>query len=209
LAARPPRERVLELGAEPAGSRFLAATVPLVHAAAPAYFDWVFGGRAEALARLERWLARPSSEVALDRVTLLLEDDAVHGASVALAGAELAACRSADGRALLAETPSAGRGALLGRLAAVRSLFAPVAAEEWYLSKVAVAPGRRGRGIGRRLVESYLERGTAAGFSRFRLDVEAGNSVAIGLYESLGFRVTHDTSSDSAKMRYLGMTMEA
>jgi ribosomal protein S18 acetylase RimI-like enzyme len=202
-------ETLLPLGDEPSAARFLPATVPLVHEAAQTYFDWLFGGPNDALAHLDRWLRRPSSEVALERVILLLERDLVQGAYVALSGADLAACRKADGRALLTNTPRDGRPALLRRLGAVRSLFAPVAADEWYLSKLAIAPAARGRGLGGRLVEAYLDQGAAAGFTRYRLDVEADNAGAVKLYAAHGFRVMHEASSDSAKMRYLGMTMEA
>jgi ribosomal protein S18 acetylase RimI-like enzyme len=109
----------------------------------------------------------------------------------------------------LGETERGARTALLDRLGAVRSVFAPVASDQWYLSKLAVAPNARGRGLGRRLVEAYLRSGEDAAFRRYRVDVEAANAPAIRLYESHGFRVVHDASSDRAGIRYLGMTMEA
>jgi ribosomal protein S18 acetylase RimI-like enzyme len=179
-----------------------------VHESARAYFDWLFGGTDAARRLLGRWLRRPSSEVALERVTLL-EREAVVGAYIALSGADLVACRKADVFALLAETERASRVALAERLRAVRSLFAPVGVDEWYLSKLSVAPEEQRRGLGDRLVEAYLRSGEGAAFKRYRLDVDADNAPAIKLYESHGFRVIHDATSDAAGMRYLGMAMEA
>jgi GNAT superfamily N-acetyltransferase len=142
-------------------------------------------------------------------MTLLLANDAVAGVYVALPGAEVASCRKADTLALLRELEKRERDAVLRRLAAVRSLFAPVAANEWYLSKLAVASPFRGLGLGRRLVERYLAAGAERGFSRYRLDVDAADDAAVELYRSYAFRVVHDASSEEAKMRYLGMCRES
>jgi len=204
-----PAERLRPLRDDPDGRRYAQAVVPLVHDAGRPYFDWLFGGPEAARGRLAGWSARASSEVALDRVTVLLDDGEPAGLFVALPGAELAACRKADAVALLRETESSERPAFVERLAAVRSLFAPVEEREWYLSKLAVAPARRGRGLGGRLADAYLAAGAEQGFTRFRLDVDAGNAAALGLYESRGFRVAHDRSSETAGLRYLGLVREA
>jgi ribosomal protein S18 acetylase RimI-like enzyme len=203
-----PAERLRPLGADPDGGRFAEAVVPLVHDAGRPYFDWLFGGPEAARRRLAGWSARASSEVALERVTVLFEDGEPAGLFVALPGAELAACRKADAVALLQETESSERRAVMERLAAVRSLFAPVAEGEWYLSKLAVLPARRGRGLGGRLADAYLAAGAEQGFTRYRLDVDAGNTAALGLYESRNFRIAHDRSSEAAGLRYLGLVRE-
>ncbi|MDP9392787.1 MAG: ribosomal protein S18-alanine N-acetyltransferase [Actinomycetota bacterium] len=52
---------------------------------------------------------------------------------------------------------------------------------------VAVVPGSRGRGIGRRLVTALLDRATGQGCTEVLLEVRADNDSARGLYESLGF----------------------
>ena len=208
MPARRPAERLRPLGADPDGERFAEAVVPLVHDAGRPYFDWLFGGPEAARRRLAGWSARASSEVALERVTVLFEDGEPAGLFVALPGAELAACRKADAVALLQETESSARRAVMERLAAVRSLFAPVAEAEWYLSKLAVLPARRGRGLGGRLADAYLAAGAEQGFTRYRLDVDAGNTAALGLYESRNFRIAHDRSSEAAGLRYLGLVRE-
>jgi ribosomal protein S18 acetylase RimI-like enzyme len=179
-------------------ARYLPQALPLVHAAAQAYFDLLFGGGDAARTQLAAWLARPSSEVALERTTLLLRDETVAGLFVALPGAALGGCRRADTHALLVAAGREGRQALLRRLETLRSLFAPVADDEWYLSKLAVAPALRGRGLGGRLLQAYLRAGEEAGFPRCRLDVEAGNAAAIGLYEAHGFRIVPDPAARAA-----------
>lgn len=47
----------------------------------------------------------------------------------------------------------------------------------------------RGRGLGRALMRAALERAREFGCTTVGLNVFGGNAVAIGLYESLGFRV--------------------
>lgn len=57
------------------------------------------------------------------------------------------------------------------------------------LSKVLVREGLRGRGLGRCLMEAMLERGfVRLRLHRLDLRVYDFNAIALGLYESLGFR---------------------
>lgn len=53
---------------------------------------------------------------------------------------------------------------------------------------LAVAPGYRNRGIGRRLMRRLLNRMERGGIVRVFLMVREGNTAAIALYRSLGFR---------------------
>ncbi|MCR5250636.1 MAG: ribosomal protein S18-alanine N-acetyltransferase [Lachnospiraceae bacterium] len=55
------------------------------------------------------------------------------------------------------------------------------------LTNVSVAADARRRGIAGRLLKSLLEAGRGCGISEFTLEVRAGNTPAIALYESLGF----------------------
>jgi ribosomal-protein-alanine N-acetyltransferase len=65
------------------------------------------------------------------------------------------------------------------------SLFRTVGGEAELLL-LAVAPDRQGRGIGRRLLEQFVERARAAGATRVHLEVRDGNS-AIAMYRGAGF----------------------
>jgi ribosomal protein S18 acetylase RimI-like enzyme len=56
------------------------------------------------------------------------------------------------------------------------------------LSKMAVSPAERGRGIGRRLMDAAMDRAQALGASSLFLGSNRRLTAAIGLYESVGFR---------------------
>ena len=60
--------------------------------------------------------------------------------------------------------------------------------DEVHLLNVAVQEGRRGRGIGRILVEAVIGEARAAQARTLFLEVRAGNVAARRLYRQLGFR---------------------
>jgi ribosomal protein S18 acetylase RimI-like enzyme len=200
--------RAQPLVEHPAREALTSGVTSLIHQAANPYYDWFFGGASAARAAIERQLEAPSSELSTEKVMLLLDDDGTFaGIFVALGGAELAHARKADALATLAAAASpAERSALMARMAETRHLFAPVRADDFYLSKIAVAERLRGRGWGRRLLDEYVAAGDRAGFSRFRLDVSRDNSSAIALYRSAGFAI--ESSRVRAGLRYAAMTFE-
>jgi ribosomal protein S18 acetylase RimI-like enzyme len=55
------------------------------------------------------------------------------------------------------------------------------------LQKIAVAPDRQGRGIGRALTAALVEDARTAGIEVLTLDARGDNEAALGLYASLGF----------------------
>lgn len=59
-----------------------------------------------------------------------------------------------------------------------------------WIHNVEVHPGHRGRGHGRRMIQLVEGELARLGVERLGLSVFGPNTVAIGLYESLGFRVT-------------------
>jgi ribosomal-protein-alanine N-acetyltransferase len=59
--------------------------------------------------------------------------------------------------------------------------------DEVQLHQVAIAPGERGRGLGRILMEGMLDEGRRHGAGSAILEVRVGNAPAIALYERLGF----------------------
>jgi ribosomal protein S18 acetylase RimI-like enzyme len=62
------------------------------------------------------------------------------------------------------------------------------AAGEAELLRIAVDPGRRGEGLGRRLLEACQRDLVAEGMSHLFLEVRASNSAAIRLYETCGWK---------------------
>ena len=55
------------------------------------------------------------------------------------------------------------------------------------ITNVVVDEDYRRRGIARKLLTALMEEGRKLGVTAFTLEVRAGNTAAIGLYESLGF----------------------
>lgn len=72
-------------------------------------------------------------------------------------------------------------------LAGYAGLFAPSKSNDADIQTIAVAPSARGRGLGRLLMLSLIERGRQQGVTQVFLEVRADNPVAGGLYTSLGF----------------------
>jgi ribosomal protein S18 acetylase RimI-like enzyme len=70
-----------------------------------------------------------------------------------------------------------------------RSLFTP--GLESYLAELYVVPDRRGRGIGRALLETVLDRARARGADYIELNTDEGDDAAMALYESAGFHSGH------------------
>jgi [ribosomal protein S18]-alanine N-acetyltransferase len=62
-----------------------------------------------------------------------------------------------------------------------------LAVGELQILNLAVEPRERRRGLGRRLLEAALRRGTAAGAGRALLEVRASNDAARSLYAKSGF----------------------
>jgi ribosomal-protein-alanine N-acetyltransferase len=60
--------------------------------------------------------------------------------------------------------------------------------DELHITLVAVDPGHRRRGLGRRVLEELMACAIRRGATRATLEVAAGNGPGQGLYEALGFR---------------------
>ena len=188
--------------------QWIPTTLPWIHEAGNPYYDWLFGGAAEATLALAEWMRRPSSEVFVGRIMLLVDTGHTLGGFIALPGSELDTCRRLDAFAAVQAAGPEQRRSMLTRMRLARGLFATVSAQEFYLSKMAVLPRHRGAGHGAAIVREYLDVGAALGFRRFRLDVWAGNQPAIHLYEAAGFRTLRESSAQQARMTYLDMALE-
>lgn len=55
------------------------------------------------------------------------------------------------------------------------------------LYRIAVVPDKRGKGLGKRLMKRFFE-SCPKDTKRFFLEVRAGNTAALGLYERFGFK---------------------
>lgn len=77
-------------------------------------------------------------------------------------------------------------------LAGTVTFYPPESESPWpgpwaYMRLLAVAPARRGRGVGRALVEHVIGRARERGARGIGIHTAAWMSSAVGLYESLGF----------------------
>lgn len=75
-----------------------------------------------------------------------------------------------------------------GRLCAM-SLSSLVAADTGHITQICVLPNCRGTGVGREMLARTLEGMRQEGVKQVSLTVTASNTEAIGLYESMGFRI--------------------
>ena len=164
----------------------LESIIDGIHSAGNPYFDYIFGAPDVSRHALGAWVHRSSSELALQRVTLLMEERAVVGGLIGLNESDWKRCRTADTIALVAGARN-GRAELAARLESTKGLFHTPAKDDFYLSKIWVAPPYRGCGYGRRLIEKFLAMGEQLPARRFCLDVCATNAAAIRLYERYGF----------------------
>ena len=150
-------------------------------------------------------MKRPSSEVSVLRVQFLKQESDFAGGLIALSGLELRKARMADTEALWMASEESERAGLLQRMANAAHLFPPVAEDEFYLSKMGLNARFRGKGLGRALVQRFLEEGWGYGFERYRLDVHVGNEPAIHCYSSLGFEVFHTGQTADGSLQYCSM----
>ena len=183
----------------------IPAVVPWVHEAGNPYVDWVFGGALSARQVISKWMARPTSEIWAGRLRVRWAGDEIVGGYIALRGSQLTVSRRADAIAT-AQHPG-DRRERLARLAVVRDLFAPVAPDDLYLSRMGVAPAWRGRGHGKAILEDFLALGAAENVTRLRLDVRADGAIR-ALYERVGFLVMEERRSEEAGVAYLAMVKE-
>lgn len=60
---------------------------------------------------------------------------------------------------------------------------------EGHITNIAVKKEKRGLGFGRKITEALIEEGQKAGIMAFALEVRVSNTVALKLYEGLGFDI--------------------
>jgi ribosomal protein S18 acetylase RimI-like enzyme len=180
-----------------------------IHEASNPYFSWLCGDEAKARSFLLSGMQSSNSELSLSRMTVLFERSVAIGVYIGTPGPELNVCRRQDLLRLAKLFNSDGMSKLRERLASARGLFCAVDADEFYLSRIGVAPSSRGRGYGKELLEHFISAGQARGFRRFRLDVCKECSAAISGYRSAGFSVTSEAKVDCVEMSYYSMSLLA
>jgi ribosomal protein S18 acetylase RimI-like enzyme len=182
--------------------------LPWVRAAGDPYYAWLFQDASACNGFVDSWLQNPQSEVFIGRMDALWINSHIAGGFIALGGEELHKCRRADTRNLLVKSGSELRRKMVGRLTLSEGLFPPVCSDEYYLSKLGINRDFQGKGYGTLLVDAYLGSGHQRGFHRYRLDVAAGNEIALKCYEKAGFKIASESTTKDGELTYLSMTRE-
>lgn len=157
---------------------------------------------------LRAWIERSTSEFALKNIRVLIADDDIAGGYLAMPGREVDRRRQED---LLDLARRRGRAAYAHIRACVRDLyplFSPIRRNDFYLSRIGILPHKRGRGLAHHLIQDCIERATARGADRIRLDVSGDNAIAISLFQSHRFEIDYRGHALGANLFYEGMKRE-
>jgi ribosomal protein S18 acetylase RimI-like enzyme len=112
-----------------------------------------------------------------------LESDSPSNAAIEAVVSELIGDRGTE--YLLIGEPEAGFVQLRYRLSVWNQ------GEDAWLEDAFVREQYRGRGYGRRLIQAAIERASSRGCGRIQLEANQNNTIAVKLYESLGFESSH------------------
>jgi len=186
----------------------LPHALPWILAAGQPYYDWFCGGRDVAQRTVAMWMRQPSSEVSIQRMQFLQCGREIAGGIIGLTGAELKKARTADMDSFWATLDVPSRGALIERLSQSLQVFAPVAEDEYYASKMGLAGSFLGQGLARVMVERCLDQGSALGYSKFRADVQTENEPSLRCCLSIGFEIFYTGQSADGVLRYHALRHE-
>ncbi len=167
------------------------AAVPLIHSSGPDAFNYVFG---HAMGFLRRAYLDGAGEFGYRNQTVAVSNDNVVGIGATYSADVGPAFTAAAARQILRHYGSRAPGVIMRGLRAERVVRPPGNGLQ-YIAHVGVVESMRSRGIGRTLVEHFLEVGRKRGRLTAELDVAVTNPDAQRLYERLGFRVTAERTS--------------
>jgi ribosomal protein S18 acetylase RimI-like enzyme len=156
----------------------------LLYASDPANFDYLFGDAA--LTVLQHMWVAPGGFLSHKYAQVLREEDGLSGIMFACHAAEKAA-REAEWNAELKKLSSFNLDALLSKQYDLYNLFPVVPENAWYLNLLAVAPHRRGQGLGKRFLSILFEQVKNGGDTMLCVDVDTANQGAINFYRNAGF----------------------
>jgi RimJ/RimL family protein N-acetyltransferase len=171
-------------------------------AAGQPYYDWLCGSRDKAEQTVAMWMKQPSSEIFFQRIKFLQCGSEIAGGIIGLGGAELKRTRIADVNSYWKTLDVHSRGSLIGRLSQSLQAFAPIAEDEYYVSKVGLARSFQGKGLAKVLVEHCLDQGTALGYSKFRADIQTENKPSLRCARAVGFEIFYTGQSADGALKY-------
>jgi GNAT superfamily N-acetyltransferase len=182
--------------------------LPWILAAGQPYYDWLCGSRDAAERSVATWMRQPSSEISIQRVQFLLCGSEIAGGIIGLGGADLKRARIADINSYWKTLDVHSRGTLIGRLSQSLNAFAPVADDEYYVSKVGLARPFQAKGLAKILVEHCLDQGTTLGYCKFRADIETENKPSLRCSRATGFEIFYTGQSADGALKYHALRYE-
>lgn len=170
--------------------------VPLIYSSGPAAFDYVFAvpGCGDAQAFLRHAFLDGAGEFGWRNHRVAVLDGDVVAVGAAFGGESGLRFTLAAARQILGHFGARHAPGVIVRGLRVEQMIPPPRRGMHYLAHLGVAPGLRGLGVGRALIE-HLAGLDAARDRRLVLDVAVTNPRAQALYERLGFLVTGERSS--------------
>jgi ribosomal protein S18 acetylase RimI-like enzyme len=156
----------------------------LLYASDPANFDYLFGDTA--LTVLQHMWASSTGFLSHKYAQVLREEDGLVGIMFACHAVEKAA-REAEWNAELKKLNGFTLETLLSKQHDLYNLFPVVPENAWYLNLLAIAPHRRGQGLGKRFLSVLFEQVKNGGNTMLCVDVDTANQGAINFYRNAGF----------------------
>jgi len=192
----------------PDPAALIPRALPWILAAGQPYYDWLCGGHEATERAVAMWLRQASSEIFIERIQFLQCGAKIAGGIIGLPGAELKRARTADISSYWETLEPPARKILIDKLSRIQGTFAPVADDEYYASKMGLAPSFFGKGLSRVLLERCLEQGSALGFTKFRADVQIENQPSLRCFLSRSFEVFYTGRSADGALRYHALRLE-
>lgn len=157
---------------------------------------------------LRRWIKNPDSELSLHKTRLMVANDRIGGGFTGFAGRQLQRRRETDLVDLVRNAARKRCPKLRPRLRDLMPLFAPVAPNDFYVSKFGVAPEWNHTDLHQPLLDECLRIAEGGGFDRVRIDIDDRNGPLFGLLDDNGFTVRQTGKADEADIRYLNLVRE-
>lgn len=98
-------------------------------------------------------------------------------------------------------------GVFVQLVSSVLAASAPMERNAIELTYIGVAASAQGKGLGRTLLEKFVEESRAKGYHSVVLSVEAENKSAIALYEKFGFKISRSFSEGRYQRHRMELTL--
>ncbi|WP_435607352.1 GNAT family N-acetyltransferase [Pseudomonas knackmussii] len=186
----------MPLSFRPARPDDVDAAIPLIYSSGPDAFDYAFArpGRNSAQDFLRRAFLHGGGQFGWRQHTVGELDGKVVAAGTIFGGEANLGYLLAAARQILGYFGLGSVGVIHHGLQ-LEKIICPPPKHTLYLAHLGVDPSLRSQGVGRELIEHFIERGRRAGLKTAALDVSAANPRAQALYEKLGFEVQEERVS--------------